>query len=67
MIHSKCVERTKVICISTGLSKEDKSSLNFINANTIEEALKIAFIQQGKNAKIGIIEYGGDVIPVLNN
>lgn len=67
MIHSKCVERTKVICISTGLSKEDKSSLNFINANTIEEALKIAFIQQGKNAKIGIIEYGGDVIPILNN
>ena len=67
MAHTRCIKRTSVICISDGLSKEDKSSLNFIDADTIEEALKIAFIQQGKNAKIGIIEYGGDVIPVLNN
>ena len=67
MIHARCTKRSNIICISDGLSKEDKSSLNFIDASTFEEAIKIAFGQQGKNAKIGIIEYGGDVIPVLNN
>lgn len=65
MIHSKCIGRTKVICISSGLSKEQKESLNFIHSETVEGALKIAFSQHGKDAKIGIIEYGGDVIPAL--
>ena len=67
MIHTSCIKRTSIICVSDGLSKEDKSSLNFIDADIIEEALKIAFSQHGKSAKIGIIEYGGDVIPVLNS
>ena len=65
MIHSKCIGRTKVICISNGLSKKQKESLNFIHAETVEKALEIAFSQQGNDAKIGIIEYGGDVIPTL--
>jgi nickel-dependent lactate racemase len=67
MEHSKCIGRSKVICISDGLTKEEKSSLNFIHADDLSEALKIAYEQQGKDAKIGIIEYGGDVIPVLKN
>lgn len=65
MIHSRCMKRTKIICISDGLSEKDKSNLNFIGAKNIDDALAIAFKQQGKNAKIGIIDYGGDVIPVL--
>ncbi len=65
MLHSKCIERTKVICISNGLSKKQKECLNFIHTESIEEGIKIAFNQQGIDSKIGIIEYGGDVIPSL--
>ena len=65
MIHSRCLERAKVICISEGLSGKDKESLNFKEAKNIDNALALAFKQQGKNARIGIIEYGGDVIPMF--
>jgi len=67
MEHVQCTERTKVICVSDGLSFEEKLNLNFVPTANIEDALEIAFEQQGANAKIGIIEYGGDVIPQVKS
>jgi nickel-dependent lactate racemase len=63
LVHARCIERAKAICVSQGLDTEEKLSLNLIPAATIDDALNMAFKQQGANAKIGIIEYGGDVLP----
>lgn len=63
LVHARCIERAKAICVSEGLNTKDKLSLNLIPAATIDDALNIAFKQQGANAKIGIIDYGGDVLP----
>ena len=63
--HAKIMEHSEVICVSEGLSLEDKEKLGFKQAENVEEALDIAFKKQGKTAKIGIIDYGGDVLPKL--
>ncbi len=61
--HAVVMERSEVICVSEGLSVEQKEKLGFMHAETIEEALEIALKKEGKRAKIGVIDYGGDVLP----
>lgn len=54
-----------MICISEGLSSVQKKKLGFEEAEDVEEALEKARKKQGKDSKIGIIDYGADVLPVL--
>lgn len=63
--HAKMKEYSDIICVSEGLSLKDKEKLGFKQAESVEEAIKIALKKQGKKAKIGVIDYGGDVLPVL--
>jgi len=63
--HALIRNRCEVICISEGLSIEQKEKLGLRHANSVEEALEIALVEHGKNAKIGVIDYGGDVLPRL--
>jgi|Deesub1362B_J571_1020462.scaffolds.fasta_scaffold00013_70 nickel-dependent lactate racemase len=64
MLIKKATEGIDVIVVSDGLTKEIKEKFGFIHAENVEEALKIAFEKHGKNAKIGIIHHGGDVLPL---
>ena len=66
-IHAHHKEQASIICVSDGLTFEQKKNLDFIPAEDIEEAIKLAFQLQGENAKIGIINYGGDLLPVLQS
>jgi len=62
--HARIMEHSReVICVSEGMSIEDKEKIGFKHAQTLEEALDIAFKTQGKDAKVGVINYGGDVLP----
>jgi len=61
--HAKIMEYSEVICISEGLSLEDKEKLGFKHAKSVKEALDMGFQKWGKEAKVGIIDYGGDVLP----
>ncbi|MFQ6066021.1 MAG: nickel-dependent lactate racemase [bacterium] len=63
--HALIMERSEVICVSDGLSVEQKERLGFRHAGSIEEALEIAFKKEGKTSKIGVIDFGGDVLPRL--
>lgn len=63
--HTLIKGRTEVICISRGLSQEQKERMGFKHTDRLEEALEIALINQGKKAKIGVINYGGEVLPRL--
>lgn len=67
LLHAKIMEHSReVICVSDGMSVEEKESLGFRHAATVEEALEMAFASQGKGAKVGIIDCGGDVLPRLD-
>jgi nickel-dependent lactate racemase len=64
--HALIMERCEVICVSEGLSVEQKERLGFRHAGSIEKALEIALKKEGKASKIGVIDYGGDVLPRLH-
>ena len=63
--HAKIREHSEVICISEGLSVQDKEKLGFQHAESVGEALEMTFSKHGKKAKIGVIDHGGDVLPKL--
>lgn len=65
VLHTLITDLVNVICVSEGMSANQKRSLNFEHAPNVVEALKMAFTKQGKDAKIGIIDYGGNVLPKL--
>jgi len=64
-IHTKLVMRTKCICVSNGLTLRDKEVLRFKHADNLLQAVEVALSEHGKDAKIGIIHYGGEVYPYL--
>ncbi|MDW8023194.1 MAG: nickel-dependent lactate racemase [Nitrososphaerota archaeon] len=61
--HAQSVEKAEVICYSEGLTEEDKNALGFKHANTVEEAIKLAFESQGGNAKVGVLKCG-EILPM---
>jgi len=65
MLIKKATEGVDTIVISDGLSKDVKGRFGFIHAENPEEALEIAFEKCGRDAKIGIIHHGGDVLPEI--
>lgn len=67
IMHSKCLARSRVICVSEGLSSSDQLRLGFATASDLNEAIDMALRQQGSTASIGVIEYGGDLIPMVNS
>jgi nickel-dependent lactate racemase len=64
LVHAQILERAEVICYSHGLTEEDKKALGFKHANTIEEAMEMAFNSQGKDAKVGILKCG-EILPIM--
>ncbi len=66
LLHAKIMEHSReVICVSDGLSLEDKEALGFKHAGTVQEALEIALRTQGREAKVGVIDCGGDTLPTI--
>jgi nickel-dependent lactate racemase len=64
-VHSLILEKCSVICVSNGLSTHQTKALGFVEAENVEDALEKAVRDQGHKSKIGIIDYGSDVLPVL--
>ncbi|NWF78175.1 MAG: nickel-dependent lactate racemase [Chloroflexi bacterium] len=64
LVHAQILERAEVICYSHGLTKEDKKALGFKHANTVEEAMEMAFRSQGRDAKVGVLKCG-EILPMV--
>lgn len=64
MLIKKGVEGVNVIAVSEGLTREMKRQMAMVHADSMEEALKMAFAEHGKDATVGIVHHGGDVLPV---
>ncbi len=62
MYHSMLRHRVTTFCVSNNLSKEDITALGFIPADNVQSALDEAYRILGKDAKVGIIPYGGKTL-----
>lgn len=60
--QARLLKRAKVICVSMGMSDDEIRNLGFIPAESIGEALELSFATHGRNAKVGVIPYGGETI-----
>ncbi|KYH36885.1 MAG: hypothetical protein AYL28_005780 [Candidatus Bathyarchaeota archaeon B23] len=66
MIHTQIREHAGVICVSDGLSEEDKEALGFEHAETVEEALQRALREMGERAGVGVMRCG-DILPTIKS
>jgi nickel-dependent lactate racemase len=58
-------ERAKGILVSPGISKEETEKLGFIYARNPQEALDIAVSHLSQDAKVAILQRGGEILPVI--
>jgi lactate racemase len=58
-------DKGKGILVSPGIDKKTTEKLGFSWARNAQEALEIAFSQQGKNAGVLIAKNGGEVMPIV--
>lgn len=58
-------ERAKGILVATGISKEETERLGFFYVKSPKEALKIAFSLLGRDAKVVVLQRGGEILPIV--
>jgi nickel-dependent lactate racemase len=58
-------ERGKGILVSPGISKEETEKLGFTYARDPQEALNIAFSQLSRDAKVAVLQRGGEILPAI--
>ena len=58
-------ERAKGIMVSQGISKSETERLGLIYAREPQEALDIAFSLSGRDAKVAVLQRGGEILPVI--
>lgn len=63
ILHAEVTKHSDTVCVSSGMSEEEKDKLGFGSASSLEEALDNAREDISGKPEIGIIEKGGDVLP----
>ena len=58
-------ERAKGILVCPGISKEETEKLGILYAESPQEALEMAFSLSGRDAKVAILQSGGEILPVI--
>jgi len=62
MYHATVRHRVKTICVTNHLSQEDIDALGFESAPDVQTALERAYEMVGREAKVGIIPFGGETL-----
>jgi nickel-dependent lactate racemase len=61
--HSQVLRRVKkTFCVTNHMSAEDLAAMGFEAAPSVQEALKWAYDILGREAKVGVIPYGGETL-----
>jgi nickel-dependent lactate racemase len=63
---AQVMDRTDCILVSPGITREQTERLGFRHAFSAQEALKMAFAQQGKAAKVSVLRQGGHILPLIH-
>lgn len=63
LYHFQVLEYVRnIICVTNGLTDEECDLLSFMRAESIAQAMNLAFKIQGPSAKVGIIPFGGETL-----
>ncbi|HZB44489.1 MAG TPA: nickel-dependent lactate racemase [Pyrinomonadaceae bacterium] len=62
---AQVVDRTDCIMVSPGVRREEAERLGFRHAETAQDALEMAFEQQGREAKVAVLRHGGHILPLI--
>jgi nickel-dependent lactate racemase len=60
-------ERARGILVCPGISKEETERLGFLYARSPQEALEMAFSIMGRNAKVAVLQRGGEILPEIDS
>ena len=60
-------ERARGILVCPGISKMETEKLGFLYAREPQEALEIAFSLTGCDAKVAVLQRGGEILPAIRN
>jgi len=58
-------ERAKGIMVCPGISREETENLGFLYAREPQESLEMAFSLLSRNAKVAVLQRGGEILPVI--
>ena len=58
-------ERAKGIMVCPGISKQETEKLGFLYAREPQESLEMAFSLLSRNAKVAVLQRGGEILPVI--
>lgn len=59
-------EKARLILVSTGLDEATTRRLGFEYAPTVQDALTLAFREQGRDAKVAVLRNGSEILPVVS-
>jgi nickel-dependent lactate racemase len=62
MYHSTLRHRVKTFCVTNHMSRRDIDAMGFEPAPSVQGALEKAYEMLGRDAKVGIIPYGGETL-----
>jgi nickel-dependent lactate racemase len=60
-------ERAKGIMVCPGISREETEKLGFLYAREPQESLEMAFSLLSRNAKVAVLQRGGEILPVIRS
>jgi nickel-dependent lactate racemase len=60
-------ERARGILVSPGISKREAEQLGFIYAREPQEALEFALSHLSRDAKVAILQRGGEILPMIKD
>lgn len=58
-------ERARGIMVCPGITKREKERLGLLHAGNPREALDIAFSLMGHDAKVAVLQRGGEILPII--
>jgi lactate racemase len=64
---AQVVDHTDCIMVSPGVGRVETERLGFRYAATAQDALKMAFERQGREAKVTVLQHGGHILPLLED
>lgn len=64
---AQVVDRTDCIMVSPGVTCEEIERLGFRYAETVQNALEMAFKRQGREAKVAVLQHGGHILPLIKD
>jgi nickel-dependent lactate racemase len=62
---AQVMDTTDCILVSPGVRREETERLGFRYAASTQEALEMAFLQQGNSAMVAVLRHGGHILPLV--